>query len=406
MSLEKIIKFNFNLLLLLPVALISGPMISDFIVILSCLLFFFYFKFFSIEIFKTKNIYALFFLWLLSSLSSFFSTDFFFSIKSSLFYVRIIVFSLAVYSVFLFNEKKLNLFFYIILSIFIILFIDSNFQKYFGYNLVGIELSNNVRISSFFGNELILGSYLVKLYPILVAFMYLIKPKRFFSYFFITSIITLIPVFYSAEKTAIIVFLLEFLFITFFIDKNIKAKIIVILSLFFIFLFMFYSNSKIKNRIYDQMISNSDNFQYLYTRVHTEHYISGLKIFVDHPIIGIGPKMFRKYCNNKEYKISEFSCTTHPHNYSIQLLAETGILGFLIYIYFYFYLLFDFVKLLFQAKDNKYKFPLYSLLILNLINFMPLFPSGNFFNNWLSISYSFGFGVYLFMKKKYDNAHD
>ena len=156
MSLEKIIKFNFNLLLLLPVALISGPMISDFIVILSCLLFFFYFKFFSIEIFKTKNIYALFFLWLLSSLSSFFSTDFFFSIKSSLFYVRIIVFSLAVYSVFLFNEKKLNLFFYIILSIFIILFIDSNFQKYFGYNLVGIELSNNVRISSFFGNELIL----------------------------------------------------------------------------------------------------------------------------------------------------------------------------------------------------------------------------------------------------------
>ena len=27
------------------------------------------------------------------------------------------------------------------------------------------------------------------------------------------------------------------------------------------------------------------------------------------------------------------------------------------------------------------------LLILNLMNFMPLFPSGNFFNNWLSIIY-------------------
>ena len=32
--------------------------------------------------------------------------------------------------------------------------------------------------------------------------------------------------------------------------------------------------------------------------------------------------MFRKYCDDGEYKISEYSCSTHPHNYSIQILAE------------------------------------------------------------------------------------
>ena len=36
--------------------------------------------------------------------------------------------------------------------------------------------------------------------------------------------------------------------------------------------------------------------------------------------------MFRKLCNENEYKISEHSCSTHPHNYSVQILAETGIL--------------------------------------------------------------------------------
>ena len=32
---------------------------------------------------------------------------------------------------------------------------------------------------------------------------------------------------------------------------------------------------------------------------------------------------------------------------------------------------------------------------------MPLFPSGNFFNNWVSITYSFGLGVYFYFREKY-----
>ena len=60
--------------------------------------------------------------------------------------------------------------------------------------------------------------------------------------------------------------------------------------------------------------------------------------------------MFRKYCNNSEYKVSEFSCSTHPHNYSIQLLAETGILGFFLFVSFYLFLLLNFINLIFEKK--------------------------------------------------------
>ena len=327
--------------------------------------------------------------------SSLFSNDIFFSLKSSFFYIRILIFTLVINLILNLNEKNLFKILNVFILTFIILFIDSSFQKIYGFNLIGIVSTHSARISSFFGDELILGSYLVKFYPILVAFLYLIKTSRFLIYFFILSIISFVPIFLSAEKTAIIIFFIEFFSIIFFIKTNIRTKILIIFSLLILFLFMFFSFPKIKNRIYDQLIANSANFKYLYTRVHTEHYISSLKMFGDNPIIGIGPKMFRKLCNKNEYKISEFSCSTHPHNYSVQILAETGIFGFVSFILFYFFLIKDFIRLTLQKNNNKYKFPLYSLFIINLVNFMPLFPSGNF-NNWVSITYSFGLEFILF----------
>ena len=84
---------------------------------------------------------------------------------------------------------------------------------------------------------------------------------------------------------------------------------------------MYYFAPNIKNRIYNQLISNSKNFTVIYSQTHNEHYFS-YRIFKDHPISGVGPKMFRKYCGKEEYKISEFSCTTHPHNYSMQMLSK------------------------------------------------------------------------------------
>ena len=80
-------------------------------------------------------------------------------------------------------------------------------------------------------------------------------------------------------------------------------------------------------------------------------------------------------------------------------------MGFLIYIAFYILIINDLVRLIITRKYNKYKFSLYSILVLNLLNFMPIFPSGNFFNNWLSITYSIPLGFYLYLRLKYkENA--
>ena len=63
-------------------------------------------------------------------------------------------------------------------------------------------------------------------------------------------------------------------------------------------------------------------------------------MFLDNKIIGIGIRNFRNFCSNEKFKIDEKSCATHPHNTYIQLLAETGILGFLFALFFLIYFLY------------------------------------------------------------------
>ena len=52
-------------------------------------------------------------------------------------------------------------------------------------------------------------------------------------------------------------------------------------------------------------------------------------MFKDKPLFGHGPKMFRVICADEKYATGVTPCMTHPHNFYIQLLAETGIIGFL-----------------------------------------------------------------------------
>ena len=61
-------------------------------------------------------------------------------------------------------------------------------------------------------------------------------------------------------------------------------------------------------------------------------------MFLENKILGVGVKNFRNYCNEEKYKVSNLSCSTHPHNIYIQMLSETGIIGFsflmLIFLFF------------------------------------------------------------------------
>ena len=267
-------------------------------------------------------------------------------------------------------------------------------------NLIRVD-----RISSFFGDEMIVGSFISRLFPLTIYLIYNnFKNKNYQNYIFLlVTFITTITVILSGERVSLFNLFLFFLIILIFF--NLKFKILslsffLILTVSIIFLF-----PTLKERILKQTFSQiffEDKKITFFSIQHESHAIAAIKIFKDNPILGIGPKNFRFECRKEDYNISEFSCTSHPHNFYIQLLAETGILGIIIPLIFLFNILKFYIKLFLIKISNKLndinvmKICIYSSF---LITFFPLIPTGNIFNNWLSIIFYLPLGFFISEKK-------
>ena len=88
----------------------------------------------------------------------------------------------------------------------------------------------------------------------------------------------------------------------------------------------------------------------------------------------------------------------------MQLLSETGIFGtipiLILFIYTFYFIL---IRSMLFKQINKAKISnIYIILLSSLfMNLWPFIPTGNFFNNWLSVMYFFPIGFILYNKEKY-----
>ena len=177
---EKYIFYNFPVILfsLIPFFLITGPFLSDLSVSLISLLFLTYcLKEKNFSYFKNKYFYFFLIFWgylILNTLINNFNID---SLKISFFYFRYGVFVIAVATFLDVDNKFIKYFFYCIFICFTALIIDG-FYEYF------VEAKGLQRVTSFFGEEKILGSYLSRLWPIFFGLsIYIFKQKKNYSYF-------------------------------------------------------------------------------------------------------------------------------------------------------------------------------------------------------------------------------
>jgi O-antigen ligase len=397
-----------TLTVLIPIFLITGPFLSDLAVSIVAILFI-------INSIKNKlvkyykNIFFFFFIlfYLYLVISSLLSQHTLFSLKTSIFYIRYGIFALSTWYLLENNKKFAKYFFTILLFCFTSLIIDGFFQYIFGTNILGFELVNVYRVSSFFNEELILGSYISRLTPLLIGLFIILEIKKKYKiFFFIILILSSAIIFLSGERSSFFYYLITILYLGIFLNyKNIKLCFAI--SFLLIILIVSLKPTS-KTRILDETINqlNFNNFETkninYFSSVHTDHYISASKIFLDNIIIGSGPKTFRIVCQDQKYYINNNSCSTHPHHTYIQLLSETGIIGFLfvgsIFIYLFYISIKAFIQKFFFNKLIFSNFQ-FCMFISFFITLSPFTPSGNFFNNWLGIIYYIPIGFYLFYKK-------
>jgi len=382
--------------------LVTGPFLPDLLIsILS--LWFLYYTFSKKYFFIYKNIFFYFFLsfCLVCILSSLLSDHILVSLKSSIFYFRIGIFALLISYLINKNKKIIHYFYFSFIITFSLLIIDGYFQYFTGYNLIGFE-ANTDRISSFFGDELILGSYLSRLTPLFLA-LFIVKPnKQFWEYIFIPTLILMIAllILMSGERASLLFFIIFLAFITFFLSNYKFTKICIILG-FFIVSFIFINNNSVyKKRFIDNTLESigvNSSEKFIFSPQHDPLIKVGWKMFLEKPILGHGPKLFRIKCLNEKYSSSKINCHPHPHNFYIQLLAETGLIGFsfLLGLLIYFiYLVFNHILYYFKYKLTILSNYQICLLAGLLITIWPITTNGDMFTNKLMMFYGLQVGFF------------
>jgi O-antigen ligase len=390
--------------------LIWGPFFPDLIISISAL-FFLYFIFKSNNFSYLNNIQFIIFLFfcLICTISSLGSKDISLSIISSLFYFRIGVFSCLIWYLIDKDKSILTYFYYALILCFSALVIDGFFQYFTGTNLIGYKF-NGVRVTSFFGDERIMGSYLSRLFPLLFA-LFLVKKKKKFEIYFIGLLFILVDVliFMSGERVAFFFFNLSTVFIFILIKEYQKFRLITFFIAIIFVLISSLNSPQLTDRMFNDPFKgmglfkssnelNISSKKYIFSQGHDSLIRTAYNMFKDKPLIGHGPKMFRVICKDEKYAVGISPCMTHPHNFYGQLLAETGIIGFLFLFSALAYVIYTALRQ-FKSIIFKQKKPLtdYQVCLLAgiLITVWPLTPNGNFFNNWLMIVYSLPVGFYL-----------
>jgi O-antigen ligase len=356
---------------------------------------------------------------------------------SSIFHIRYVLFAISVFSFFkIYEHSQINkkLFFMIFVILIIVLLFDSCFQFFVGENILGQKLSRfGYRVSSFFGDELILGSFLMRLLPILLWYLFYLKidfnSKKILSIIFFS--VYFFVIYISGERTSFALTILMILSFIIFVS-NLRYIFISSLIVFIIFVslvaFTKIGNEDITHRIfvktYKQLVNKNEDTNKVSNNVlanqnlkfadkiknlnifspdHHGHLIIAKKLFTESYIFGVGPKGFRHYCRSVNYDPPKGICSTHPHNILAQILSELGIVGLLFYLIFTVFILKIFFTNIRKRLTNNEINGLLVISIGLLINLFPFIPSGNLFNNWISSFIYFKIGLFIFSYNKLPN---
>ena len=261
-------------------------------------------------------------------------------------------------------------------------------RDFFGYEPIGRKLSGP------FGDELIAGGYLQRF----SIFSFFLIPL-FFKKFSNKYLKFLIPIFFvifisalmlSGNRMPFILFIFTTALIVLFHNQVRKYLLHFVIIFSFLFITIYNSNDKVK--------TNFDTFKIQISKMliiaangdlkgkKYPQYLGEFSTFYDtwliNKYIGGGVKNFRYYCHTRPNikKDTKFICNMHPHNYYLEILTETGVIGFFIILSIFLQILYlSFYKKYVSKSSFNANNTVVPFIFLFITEIFPIKSSGSFF---------------------------
>ena len=423
---NKIKKLNLTLIYLMPFLLVFSHSIADLIVVLTGLTFLvlLFFNKLSItikDLLRDKIILSFILFYIIIVLSSFLAEFQLLSLKRSIPYIRFVFFVAALKYWLLTDKNSIKILVYSFLTCLLFVCFDIIFQyfnvKYVpiypelapspenlikkGFDIFGYPSKNYYRFQGPFKDEFIAGGFILKLSPFLflvVLNIYKIRRDNFSKMLiFISAALIVYSIFITGDRAPF--FMLIIISTLLILSLCNKKIILTFLSSIILIIFLVGLNADKKQRYVNETL-NAVGFQNNKFTLDTGYghlFYSAIKIWIDNPLLGAGTKNYREICTRDEYnfetKNNHQLCSTHPHNYFLELLSETGLLGLISFYFIFFSLLgkFELIKKTLQ-KDLEYlniKFFIISLIII----IWPISTTGSILTNKNSVILWLVFGI-------------
>ena len=311
----------------------------------------------------------------------------------SLFFIRWPIFAMALSYWILNDIQSLKKF---LLSMTLVLFFiifDTWWQFFFDQDIFGFDkMEKSNRLTGPFENKPYVGAWIAKLIllpPLFLIFydkQQLLKWKDYLTYlFFIISTLLFLTIFITGERMSLLLTIagIFIFFIGLIFNKTFSFKILCLFSVLSSFLILNFANY-FPNLTDRAIFSTFDKILNWKSSDYGLVWQSAYDVWIQSPLFGAGLHKYREACENLGVYGSSYlnsigsGVCYHPHNISLELLSETGLIGFILFFTMIYFLAYSSLKLYLNKK-----LWLSFALVFNIIFtcFLPIAASTSFFSN-------------------------
>lgn len=344
---------------------------------------------------------AIFVFWLFAMISAWFTPFPKEAFIQSLIYIRWPLAAMALV-LYVFNKLERLLLFEKAAAVFLLLIVmDGVLQMVTGTDILGYEAADSIRMTAFFKKRVV-GVYSLKLFFFAFVGLYLLLKKSLKNILLLSGLLVGFNIFllFTGER---IVFLLGMLFLTLW-----SVTVICVfkpLRLYFYIGTAFVISGLVVLMLTSQQLLAKrvmpfiDALKDFSATTYGDIFNSAIELWQISPVLGVGTRMYNQVCIAKlgypedEALFEQVSglCVRHPHNIYLELLAQNGIVGLLLFgivIYAIFRII--------AAKELWQKDALLTMVIGSsvFVIFWPLASSMSMFANnyagavWLTIAWA------------------